>query len=165
MRVKQHFEKGVHVAAFHLIFLRHGHANDFAVVNVGKFKGVAFAYGTKDLCDVRGAETLQIIPNGFTDTTHLFGRLIQLAVDEMVTQLDSSLGLVTLGQGMRTSRIQIVTSTRFAQRNGRGREGERADRKPVERANRVLVTAIAVCRRAIWTIKMAIDKYLASQPV
>ena len=42
---------------------------------------------------------------------------------------------------MRSSRTQIVTSTRFAQRNGRGREGERADRKPVERANRVLVTA------------------------
>ena len=41
---------------------------------------------------------------------------------------------------MRFSAIQIVTSTRFAQRNGRGREGERADRKPVERANRVLVT-------------------------
>jgi hypothetical protein len=37
--------------------------------------------------------------------------------------------------------IASVTSTRFAQRNGRGREGERADRKPVERANRVLVTA------------------------
>ena len=33
---------------------------------------------------------------------------------------------------MRSGRIQIVTSTRFAQRNGRGREGERADRKPVE---------------------------------
>ena len=42
---------------------------------------------------------------------------------------------------MRSGRIQIVTSTRFAQRNGRGREGERADRKPVEGANRVLVTA------------------------
>jgi hypothetical protein len=42
---------------------------------------------------------------------------------------------------MRSSKFQIVTSTRFAQRNGRGREGERADRKPVERANRVLVTA------------------------
>ena len=41
---------------------------------------------------------------------------------------------------MRFSGIQIVTSTRFAQRNGRGRQGERADRKPVERANRVLVT-------------------------
>jgi len=41
---------------------------------------------------------------------------------------------------MRSSRIQIVTSTRFAQRNGRGGEGERADRKPVERVNRVLVT-------------------------
>jgi hypothetical protein len=40
---------------------------------------------------------------------------------------------------MRFSGIQIVTSTRFAQRNGRGREGKRADRKPVERANRVLV--------------------------
>jgi hypothetical protein len=33
---------------------------------------------------------------------------------------------------MRFSRIQIVTSTRFAQRNGRGREGDMADRKPVE---------------------------------
>src|SRR5665213_3644399 len=42
---------------------------------------------------------------------------------------------------MRSSKFQIGTSTRFAQRNGRGREGERADRKPVERANRVLVTA------------------------
>ena len=42
---------------------------------------------------------------------------------------------------MRFSRIQIVTSTRLAQRNGRGRQGEGADRKPVERANRVLVTA------------------------
>ena len=37
---------------------------------------------------------------------------------------------------MRFSWIQIVTSTRFA----RGREGKRADRKCVERANRVLVT-------------------------
>jgi hypothetical protein len=44
---------------------------------------------------------------------------------------------------MRFSGIQIVTSTRFAQRNGRGREGERADRKPVEREKRVLVT---VCK-------------------
>jgi hypothetical protein len=42
---------------------------------------------------------------------------------------------------MRSIRIQIVTSTRIAQRNGRGREGDKADRKPVERANRVLVTA------------------------
>ena len=42
---------------------------------------------------------------------------------------------------MRSNKIQIVTSTRFAQRNGRGREGETADRKPVERANRVLVTS------------------------
>jgi len=42
---------------------------------------------------------------------------------------------------MRSSIFKIVTSTRFAQRNGRGREGERADRKPVERANRVLVTS------------------------
>ena len=41
---------------------------------------------------------------------------------------------------MRFSRIRIVTSTRFAQRNRRGGEGERADRKPVKRANRVLVT-------------------------
>jgi len=40
---------------------------------------------------------------------------------------------------MRSGRILIVTSTRIAQRNGRGREGERADRKP-ERAKRVLVT-------------------------
>ena len=46
---------------------------------------------------------------------------------------------------MRFSGIQIVTSTRFAQRNGRGREGERADRKPVERANRVLVTTANRC--------------------
>ena len=42
---------------------------------------------------------------------------------------------------MRSSNFKIVTSTRFAERNGRGREGERADRKPVERANRVLVTS------------------------
>ncbi len=33
---------------------------------------------------------------------------------------------------MRFGKIQIVTSTQFAQRNGRGREGEWADRKPVE---------------------------------
>ena len=46
---------------------------------------------------------------------------------------------------MRTSGIQIVTSTRFAQRNGRGRQGERADRKPVKRANRVLVTTANRC--------------------
>jgi len=46
---------------------------------------------------------------------------------------------------MRSGRIQIVTSTRFAQRNGRGREGNRADRKPVERANRVLVTTANRC--------------------
>ncbi len=31
---------------------------------------------------------------------------------------------------MRSSRIQIVTSTRFAQRNGRGREGERPTGSP-----------------------------------
>ena len=35
----------------------------------------------------------------------------------------------------------------------------------MERANRVLVTAIAVYRRAVWTIKMAMDKRHASQPV
>ena len=29
---------------------------------------------------------------------------------------------------------QLVTSARFAERNGRGREGERADRQPVERS-------------------------------
>src|ERR1700684_1782875 len=97
MRVKQHFEEGVHVAAFHLIFLRHGHANDFAVVNVGKLKGIAFAHGTKYFSDVRGAETLQIIPNGFTDSAHLFWRLILVSLDEMVTQLDSSLSLMTFG--------------------------------------------------------------------
>jgi hypothetical protein len=42
---------------------------------------------------------------------------------------------------MRSGRIQIVTSTRIAERNGRGREGEKADPQPVERANRVLATA------------------------
>src|SRR5271169_5566697 len=46
---------------------------------------------------------------------------------------------------MRSSYLKIVTSTRFAQRNGRGRQGERADRKPVERANRVLVTTANRC--------------------
>jgi hypothetical protein len=52
---------------------------------------------------------------------------------------------------MRSSKIQIVTSTRFAQRNGRGREVERGDRKPVERANPMLVTAVRSSN--CWAIK------------
>jgi len=32
-------------------------------------------------------------------------------------------------------RMSLVTSARFAQRNGRGREGEGADRQPVKRNN------------------------------
>ena len=32
-------------------------------------------------------------------------------------------------------RMQLVTSARFEQRSGRGREGEGADRQPVERSN------------------------------
>jgi hypothetical protein len=42
---------------------------------------------------------------------------------------------------IQQSKIPLVTSTRFAQRKGRGREGERADGETVERAKRVLVTA------------------------
>jgi hypothetical protein len=33
-----------------------------------------------------------------------------------------------------TLQMQLVTSARFAQRNGRGREGDRADQKPVKRS-------------------------------
>ena len=33
------------------------------------------------------------------------------------------------------ARLPLVTSARFAERNGRGREGEGADRQPVERSN------------------------------
>jgi hypothetical protein len=40
---------------------------------------------------------------------------------------------------VRLCKFEAATNTRFAQRNGRGREGERADRKPENRANRVLV--------------------------
>ena len=32
-------------------------------------------------------------------------------------------------------RMQLVTSARFVKRNGRGREGEGADRQPVKRSN------------------------------
>jgi hypothetical protein len=34
-------------------------------------------------------------------------------------------------------RCELVTSARFAERNGRGREGDRADRQPVERSQTV----------------------------
>ena len=40
-----------------------------------------------------------------------------------------------------TVRMPLVTSAHFAKRNGRGREGDRADRQPVKRSKGALVTA------------------------
>ena len=82
--VVEEFEKRVHVTPLGLKSLRHGHKDDFARISRGEIKR-AFL-GAKHLGDLRRQEVLQIIANGFADTTELFRGLVEKAVGKMIVQ-------------------------------------------------------------------------------
>jgi hypothetical protein len=67
VRVKKHFKERVYVAPFHLEFLRHRDANDFAAIQVCKLETVPGR--AEDLCNLWRDEWLEIVGNcSFTRT-------------------------------------------------------------------------------------------------
>ena len=107
MGVEQHLEEGVHVPAFCLKLLRHRHTDDFAPVDFAEIKG-AFVR-TKDLCDVRRQEVLEIIGDGLLHTANLFGWLIEETVFEMLAQYHTPFRLIPTGQIVqRSSQVRSV---------------------------------------------------------
>ena len=82
--VEKQFQKRVHITPLGLKLLRHGHENDFALVNRRKIER-AFP-GAKHLGHFRRQEVLQIIADGFADAAKLFGGLVEETVCEMVVQ-------------------------------------------------------------------------------
>src|SRR5882724_1653962 len=74
VRVEKHFEKCVYIASFHLKFLRHRYADNFATINFLEVETVLAV--TKHLDDIGRQKELEIIGDGFLDAAHLFGRLV-----------------------------------------------------------------------------------------
>ena len=82
VRVEEHFEKCVYVAAFHLEFLRHRDANDFAAIEVGEVETVSGR--AEDLGDLWSDEWLEIIGDRFFHAADLLWRLREKAIREML---------------------------------------------------------------------------------
>ncbi|MDB6175527.1 MAG: hypothetical protein JWL59_4838 [Chthoniobacteraceae bacterium] len=81
MGVEEHLQERVHVSALDLELLGHGHANDFAAVDIGEVERVRTR--AKDSDDVRGDECLEIVGDGFFYAADLLGRLVEKSVPEM----------------------------------------------------------------------------------
>jgi hypothetical protein len=90
VRVEKHLQKGVHVAAFRLKFLRHRNADDFAPVDVIEIESV-FG-GAKDLRQVGRKEMLKVVCDGFPHAAELLGRLAEEAIAEMICEFPAALG-------------------------------------------------------------------------
>ena len=110
VRVKEHLEKRVHVTTLHLIFLRHGNADDFSVVNIGKIEGIAFADRAENFGDVRYAETLEIIPDRFTDAPQLLRRLVLVTIEEMIPEFIPPWRFMAFGQNFMASPRSFLSS-------------------------------------------------------
>ena len=94
--VKEHFQAGVHVPAFGLELLRHGDADDLAAVDLVELEGVRF--GTENLCDLRREEILEIVGDGLANAAKLLGRLVEIAVLEVVDQAAAALGGIAVSE-------------------------------------------------------------------
>ena len=83
--VEKQFQERVHITPLGLELLRHGHEDDFAIINRRVIKRVFL--GAKHLGHFRRQEVLQIIPDGFAHAAKLFFGLVEITVGEMVVQL------------------------------------------------------------------------------
>ena len=106
VRVKEHLQKGVHVAAFGLELLRHRHADNFALVDVREIEGV---FGrAKDLRQIGCEEMLKVVGDGLAHAAELLGRLAEKAIAEMVGEFPAPFG------GYKSARSCIASSMSFS---------------------------------------------------
>src|SRR5690242_14812338 len=91
MVVKKQLQKRIYIPSLGLKFLRHGHQNDFALVNCRKIER-AFLHA-KNFSHFGRQEVLQIIADSFADAAKLFRRLVEETVLEMMIHSKSAWSL------------------------------------------------------------------------
>ena len=82
MRVEKKFENGCDVASLRLIFLRHGHAKNGAIVQGGEVEAILFR--TKYFNNVWVGEVIQIVVDCRDNAAELLWRLTQVAVEKVL---------------------------------------------------------------------------------
>ncbi len=88
MIVEKQFQERVHITSLGLELLRHGHEDDFALINRRVIKRAFLR--AKHFGHFRRQEVLQIVPDGLAHAAKLFFGLVKKTVGEMVVKHPAS---------------------------------------------------------------------------